>query len=520
MNGIDYYKKYEPIFGSWYIIREIGHGSFGRVFEIEKDEFGRKYKSALKAISIPSDPNEMKSLMLDESDAMTYYRGLVEDLSKECAIMSELKGNSNIVSYEDHQIIAHEDDIGWDVLIRMELLTTFYDYSLDNEIDEMTVIRLGIDICNALELCEKNKIIHRDIKPDNIFVSSQGSFKLGDFGVARILESTTGASTRVGTKDYTAPEVIKESGKYDQRVDIYSLGIVLYRLLNRNKPPFIDPDLGAITVQEFNLAREMRISGEIPLPAPTDASDGMAKVVLKACAYNPENRYASAINMKQELNALLHESLSMEALSYVEINTGEISFYGENIDEQEKNIKKDRDTIHKEGIKEILELIDEKNREEDYEEDYEIESELNSSYEFETDPDLSDDEIENNDDFYFKTNKKAYRQDYYVNEDEKIDEEDNKKKPPYFDPNSLAVGLLFFICLIAIIVAWFVQGNYNTCILKEDTKIKKEPSEDSETLAIINKGDSIDYYGKEGDWVKVKYDGEIAYIKYIFVYLK
>ena len=53
-----------------------------------------------------------------------------------------------------------------------------------------------------------------------------------------------------------------------------------------------------------------------------------------------------------------------------------------------------------------------------------------------------------------------------------------------------------------------------------DTKIKKEPSEDSETLAIINKGDSIDYYGKEGDWVKVKYDGEIAYIKYIFVYLK
>ena len=364
MNGIDYYKKYEPIFGSWYIIREIGHGSFGRVFEIEKDEFGRKYKSALKAISIPSDPNEMKSLMLDESDAMTYYRGLVEDLSKECAIMSELKGNSNIVSYEDHQIIAHEDDIGWDVLIRMELLTTFYDYSLDNEIDEMTVIRLGIDICNALELCEKNKIIHRDIKPDNIFVSSQGSFKLGDFGVARILESTTGASTRVGTKDYTAPEVIKESGKYDQRVDIYSLGIVLYRLLNRNKPPFIDPDLGAITVQEFNLAREMRISGEIPLPAPTDASKELSEVILKACAYDLNDRFASAAQMRMAL-----ESIGKEVRVSSNDHVNEINLKKEGKEDSElyfeKNINRNKVQIENNKVDHISNNNDRQKRDTD-----------------------------------------------------------------------------------------------------------------------------------------------------------
>lgn len=75
-----------------------------------------------------------------------------------------------------------------------------------------------------------------------------------------------------------------------QRVDIYSLGIVLYRLRNHNRLPFIDLEKQLITYRDKENALTRRMSGE-ELPAPAEAADGLAKVILKACAYRRENRY-------------------------------------------------------------------------------------------------------------------------------------------------------------------------------------------------------------------------------------
>lgn len=101
--------------------------------------------------------------------------------------MSKLRGNSNIVSYEDHNVIEKQDgEFGWDIFIRMELLTPIVQYFTDNAPTQQDIIKLGIDICKALEVCGKYNIIHRDIKPSNIFVSDVGEFKLGDFGVASV----------------------------------------------------------------------------------------------------------------------------------------------------------------------------------------------------------------------------------------------------------------------------------------------------------------------------------------------
>ena len=79
---ISYYKKYEPIFGEWSIVREIGEGSFGKVFEIERRDFGYTYKAALKAITIPQSQSEVKSVLadgMDEQSATSYFRGFVEE---------------------------------------------------------------------------------------------------------------------------------------------------------------------------------------------------------------------------------------------------------------------------------------------------------------------------------------------------------------------------------------------------------------------------------------------------------
>ncbi len=303
----NYYKQYEPIFGAWRIAGLIGEGSFGKVYEIERKDFGTTYKAALKVITVPANESEIKEVMaegMDEASARDYFGSFVQDLVKEFALMSKLKGNSNVVSYEDHQVIEHKNGIGWDILIRMELLTPLNEYIRKHPVTRQDVIRLGADLCRALELCQKYNIIHRDVKPENIFISDSGDFKLGDFGIARTVEKTTSGLSKKGTYSYMAPEVYKGEA-YNSSVDIYSLGIVLYRLLNDNRTPFLPAAPAPITHNDRETALARRFSGT-PLPLPVHGEGRLGEIVMKACAYDPKERYSSPMQMRQELEAILY----------------------------------------------------------------------------------------------------------------------------------------------------------------------------------------------------------------------
>ena len=77
---MNYYKQYEPIFGSWRIVRKLGEGSFGKVYEIEREDFGTTYKAALKAITVPASETELRDVMadgMDEEGARAYYYSFV-----------------------------------------------------------------------------------------------------------------------------------------------------------------------------------------------------------------------------------------------------------------------------------------------------------------------------------------------------------------------------------------------------------------------------------------------------------
>ena len=169
---------------------EIGHGAYGKVYKIKRSlaGFGEVEYQALKVVSIPLDEDDIDILTLGQSEREAkneYYRSMAEKLAKEATFMSDLQGNPYIVRYYEHAIIPRSDGkVGWDVLIRMELLTPFKDHMAGHGFTRQDVIRLGIDICKALELCRKKDVIHRDIKPENIFISEVGNYKLGDFGVA------------------------------------------------------------------------------------------------------------------------------------------------------------------------------------------------------------------------------------------------------------------------------------------------------------------------------------------------
>jgi serine/threonine protein kinase len=299
-------KQYEPLWGSWYVDELIGEGSFGKVNKCRKEEFSRTYYSAVKIISIPQNDADLRQIRgegMDEESARSYFQAFVSDIIQEIDLMSAFRGNSNVVSFEDHKVIERTDKLGWDILIRMELLTSLTDHANDKPLSQNDVVKLGIHICRALELCALKKTIHRDIKPDNIFVSEYGEYKLGDFGIARQVERTMSGLSKKGTYTYMAPEVFK-GDDYGASVDTYSLGIVLYRYLNGGRTPLLPNFPTPITPRDRDDAMQRRMRGEA-LPPISSVNPSLNAIVLKACAFERNVRYAGAAEMRLALETVL-----------------------------------------------------------------------------------------------------------------------------------------------------------------------------------------------------------------------
>ena len=148
--------------------------------------------------------------------------------------------------------------------------------------------------------CESKGIIHRDIKPANLFVDRFGNYKVGDFGASKRMETVHVAQTMtgIGTISYMAPEIFRGQS-YNNTVDIYALGLVLYQLLNNGRMAFL-PDSGAYTTQDIDSANYHRLHGT-PVPSLAGKYVGGERIdsrldaaVRKACAMNPSDRYRTA----------------------------------------------------------------------------------------------------------------------------------------------------------------------------------------------------------------------------------
>ena len=292
----------------WTIVGEIGRGSFSVVYEAERKE-DPSIRCAVKLITIPQDDSEIDELVAEGFStelSRSFFDEAVADFTREIRVMEQFKGMQNIVSIEDYKVVPKEDGIGSYIFIRMELLSSLEKYISDKTLSEEEIIRIGTDICTALEFCRARRIIHRDIKPANIFVNDRlGThvfFKLGDFGIARNLEGKTHGLSSRGTPNYMAPEVAVNL-PYDTRADIYSLGLTLYWLLNGRRLPFF-PQTQLYSPAAKREALQRRLAGE-PLEPPVNCSPELAKVILRACSFSPEDRYQTAEELKADLAALL-----------------------------------------------------------------------------------------------------------------------------------------------------------------------------------------------------------------------
>lgn len=283
----------------WRIVRLLGTGSFGEVYEIHREEYGRTSRSALKII------RKEKPAPLPGDAYTNISRGnnseeFIASVLKEIDIMERLKGAPNIVVIDDYTVVRSQDSNA--VLIRMELLTNLGEFMTTRQISMNDILRIGIDTCNALEYCEHQNIIHRDVKESNIFYSEMGYFKLGDFGISRQLNDylmNSGTLTSAGTVSKMAPEVFNGQ-KYDHRVDIYSLGIVLYSLLNYGRPPFYPPYPEAVSSEAAGRADMIRMRGTA-IPALPGVDAKLNKIICKACNPHPSGRYKNAKEFRDAL---------------------------------------------------------------------------------------------------------------------------------------------------------------------------------------------------------------------------
>lgn len=297
-------KSYGTIWADWTIGDEIGRGSGGKtiVYKLSRVNSGFVENDVLKVVNIIEDIGLEEMTPEYRDEYLKREDECIKKAEQEVNMMHLLQNSSNIVTYQDFKVnkMREEHFTAVDLLIRMH---RYEDLSSiikrQKNLTEDEVIDVAYDMCIALGECKKQGIVHRDIKPENIFYVDK-KYLLGDFGISRILETGDVAQTSKGTKPYAAPEQFGmdgENGGYDHRVDIYSLGITLYKLANKSKLPFVN-EYGSI-----NNAIVMRLSGN-PIPPIDDVSPELNNVILKACQFKPEDRYQDITDMLEDIQEI------------------------------------------------------------------------------------------------------------------------------------------------------------------------------------------------------------------------
>ena len=265
-------------FGDFKITEALGKGGMGSVYKSTQLSLHRPV--AIKILS-PSFANNKEFVERFDLEAKS-----VASLVHQNIIQMHSKG----VTEEGLHYFAMEFVDGEDLAVKIKRGVEF------SEEEIVDIIRQS---CMGLESAWKKRIIHRDIKPSNIVITKEGVVKIADFGLAKSLESTnklTRTDVFMGTVNYTAPEQ-GEGEQIDHRADIYSLGIVFYHLLTK-RVPFKATSPSAVIYQHIHKRPTP------PREVNPKISPEIEKVVLKAIAKKPEDRYQNMVEFRKALEAV------------------------------------------------------------------------------------------------------------------------------------------------------------------------------------------------------------------------
>ena len=303
-------KLVSPLLSNMEVVSCISARGAVSVYLVKSTKTAQTY--ILKHISVPESQKQVDALLFtgaasSTEDAQKYYEQVVTDYREELETLEQLAASPNLDCFRSYQIEPKEDGVGFDIYLLAEHRTTLSEYLADNAITHLCAVNLAMDLCSALVDLRAAGLVHRDVKPGNIYLNSQGHFVLGDLGIAKIEELKYCSMPENMLSSYSAPELFSLVGSIEPTTDIYSVGLILYRIYNGNHAPFEDERTSA------KAADKLRITGK-DLPAPMYADYEMAEIIHKACAFKPEDRYQDPNEMKQALVEYMKRNQSDDTL--------------------------------------------------------------------------------------------------------------------------------------------------------------------------------------------------------------
>eukprot|EP00930_Biecheleria_cincta_P001079 TRINITY_DN102241_c0_g1_i1.p1 TRINITY_DN102241_c0_g1~~TRINITY_DN102241_c0_g1_i1.p1 ORF type:complete len:828 (-),score=184.35 TRINITY_DN102241_c0_g1_i1:50-2533(-) len=241
----------------------LGEGAFGAAYLIKPKSGRREALQVAKEIRTSHLTEKQREAALAESEVL------------------KMMEHPNIIAYVDsfldgprlYIVMEYADggDLATKIKDRKERSTKF---------EERDVMFVFVQVALALIHIHSRKVLHRDLKPLNIFLTKKGIVKLGDFGIARVLDSTSaGAQTTIGTPHYLSPEMVNNE-EYGTKSDLWSLGVVTYELAAL-RVPFHGTSLPAVA---------MKIMGAEPEPLPTGYSSDLTWIVMGLLNKDPSKR--------------------------------------------------------------------------------------------------------------------------------------------------------------------------------------------------------------------------------------
>jgi serine/threonine protein kinase len=266
--------------GPYEIVRSIGAGGMGVVYRAKDTRLDRSVAVKVLPSSLRGDADRMRRF---EQEART-VGGL---------------NHPNLVTLHD---VGRHDDVPYLVTELLEGQSLRVKLG-DGAISQREAVKIAIEIARGLAAAHGANIVHRDIKPDNVYVTSDGRVKILDFGIAKLQRDTpedlanaatlggggtaaTGTGVVIGTPGYMAPEQLA-SGEVDARTDVFALGVVLFEMLARKRPFAADT----------GIEESYAVVKQPPNPLPDSVPPALARVVLRCLEKRREARFQSAADL-------------------------------------------------------------------------------------------------------------------------------------------------------------------------------------------------------------------------------
>jgi serine/threonine protein kinase len=297
--------------GDYRILREVGRGGMGVVYEAKQISLGRRVALKVLPFAAAIDPKQRQRFQIESQAAaqlhhphivpifgvgcdqgIHYYAMQFVDGRSLATILDELRSRSD--AKPSHGVNSARDSLQVSVEEPSSIVLA---------LDCRNVARLGAEAADALDHAHGLGIVHRDIKPANLLVDPDGALWITDFGLARFPSelSLTHTGDLVGTLRYMSPEqALARRGVVDQRTDIYALGVTLYELLTLQ--------LAFDGRDHQELLRQIAMDEPIPPRRhnPAIPSD-LETIVLKAMAKEPSSRYLTAQELAADLRHFLDD---------------------------------------------------------------------------------------------------------------------------------------------------------------------------------------------------------------------